>query len=484
MRKIGLKSYFSLSLILAALLFCILLVGLWQASNDLTHTAREMNREIHSITAAQSILDRLHVHRRQSLLENLRSPTERREIRQEVEKSILADMAVIENIEIDPVEREIARQSLLMVDRYLQLAHAEIASGHTGSQLYATTSAQFDLAARNITEFIKASEVDALVLESLAENQSIRYRMWAVGLVGVMLTGMGIVSWSFLTLVFRPIMHLRAKIRGFTQSKIVPEMAPEPLREIDDINLAFVELVSTLERQREQRLLFLSSVAHDLKNPLGAIKMSISLLNDGQQDAQQRQITDIVNRQVQHLARLVEDLLDATRIESGHLNLNITRVELGPILRDSVQLFVPVSASHKIKFTQTDDRIYLPCDPNRMSQVFNNLLSNAIKYSPNGGEISVTMNREADVAIIAISDEGIGIEAADVDGIFEPFRRPSASRHKLPGVGLGLSTSKKIIEAHHGQIHVQSRPGRGTVFLLTLPIEPMVSISRTPEASI
>ncbi|WP_437589050.1 sensor histidine kinase [Sorangium sp. So ce1000] len=110
------------------------------------------------------------------------------------------------------------------------------------------------------------------------------------------------------------------------------------------------------------------------------------------------------------------------------------------------------------------------CDPARIAQVLNNLISNAIKYSPQRGEITVSVGEDRDRAFVTVADQGIGIEPEDVERIFEPFRRVGACRELVPGVGLGLWLARRIAEAHGGSLGMSSAPGQGSVFRIELPL--------------
>src|SRR5262249_35557449 len=195
---------------------------------------------------------------------------------------------------------------------------------------------------------------------------------------------------------------------------------------------------------------FLSAVAHDLKNPLGALQMATSIFEPEQplpEEKRIREIFAIVRRQIDHLNRMVGDLLDAYRIESGNLELRAQEVDARELLREACDLFRNTSAAHELSIELPETPVIVRWDPGRIGQVLNNLLSNAIKYSPAGGLVIARLH-EADAQVLTqVADYGVGIPPDDIPRIFEPFRRSGLSRQAIPGVGLGLFVARHIVEA-------------------------------------
>ncbi|MFN7131540.1 MAG: sensor histidine kinase, partial [Myxococcales bacterium] len=169
------------------------------------------------------------------------------------------------------------------------------------------------------------------------------------------------------------------------------------------------------------------------------------------------------------LERMVGDLLDATRIEAGKLELRPELRDLRTLAHDTVGWFEELSSRHELRVELPDEPAEVRIDPLRMEQVLHNLLSNAIKYSPMGGEVTLRLVPAEDVVKVEVVDHGIGITPEQLEAVFEPFRRPGALKNLVPGVGLGLSVCKRIVEAHGGTISVRSTAGEGTVFTVELP---------------
>jgi two-component system sensor histidine kinase MtrB len=480
--KLSLRLYFLLSFLFSAMVIGGVSWGLWSASEQLERTASKMNESVERIAAAENILDDLTVHRRQALLKDLRTSDERERMRKVSEGKLLNSLAVIEGPLLGSQERVLLDRVRNAVDAYLSLSNSLKTQDAHGFDLYLHTADAYDNAVTEISTLVRVNEIKAQGLELRAIQQGRTYKFWSIALFVAVLLSLGLVSWLRNRLIYFPIMTIRRAIDDYSRSQAVVLPPLLSVREIGDIARAFNDLVLSLQQQNEKRLVFLSAVAHDIKNPLSAIQTSLELLADSNSgEAQNKQISAIMTRQVRQLRQLVDDLLDATRIEAGHLKLSLRAQDLGALLRDAVMLFNSISNKHQLNLSLPTEPVILNCDSVRMGQVFNNILSNAIKYSPSGGEVNVALQKAGDFAIVSVADHGIGIESSDFELIFQPFRRPRSEVHHIPGVGLGLSTSRRIIEAHRGWIRLQSRPGQGTVFLIALPLSLPSELSNVPD---
>lgn len=307
----------------------------------------------------------------------------------------------------------------------------------------------------------------------MEEAQLWNHRANLLGLVVilVLMTGVGVVLWAERRLVYRPVALIRQALMSFRLGvpwTPAPEVGAAELR---DIAHAFNDMVARLERQREAQVRFLAGVAHDLRNPLQALKLATSGAGSGPlppERAQQR--LALVERQVERLGRMVDDLLDTTRIEAGHLKLHLGEHDLSELVREAVELHRPVSTRHLLELEVPEQPAPMRCDATRISQVLNNLLSNAIKYSPEGGTVRIRVAPAEDGYCVAVTDPGVGIPSAEKESIFEPFRRSASTQDTIPGVGLGLAVARKIVVAHGGTLDVESAPGRGSTFYAKLPV--------------
>jgi CheY-like chemotaxis protein/two-component sensor histidine kinase len=176
---------------------------------------------------------------------------------------------------------------------------------------------------------------------------------------------------------------------------------------------------------------------------------------------------------VDRLGKLVEDLLDVSRLESHRLHLGSSDVELNDLADDVVADFRAQSRHHHIIFHHTGSPVLVQGDRERLEQVLVNLLTNAIKYSPQGGQIQVTVAREENEARVSVQDPGIGIPLAEQPRLFERFfRAANATTRNFGGLGIGLFVSREIIQRHGGRFEVESEEGRGSTFMFYLPLSP------------
>lgn len=217
---------------------------------------------------------------------------------------------------------------------------------------------------------------------------------------------------------------------------------------------------------------FLAMLAHELRNPLGPIRNAVEILKrHPDSDPQLTATRRIIERQVNHLVRLVDDLLEVSRITRGKLQLRRERVVLQDIVEEAVETTRP-HIGHNLHMSLPKDRLYLDADPTRLVQLFSNLLNNACRYTPRGGNISITAKRDGTVVVVSVRDDGIGIPPQYLPVIFDMFIQvDSSSRRGQGGLGIGLSLAKGIVELHGGKIEARSEgPGKGSEFIVELPI--------------
>jgi PAS domain S-box-containing protein len=220
---------------------------------------------------------------------------------------------------------------------------------------------------------------------------------------------------------------------------------------------------------------FLATLAHELRNPLAPIRHSLEILLRSEGDSRLfRHATDILGRQLSHLIRLVDDLLDVSRITRDKLHLRKTRVELASIIRHALEASRPLAErDHQtIEVTLPDQQIYLDADPVRLSQVFSNLFNNACQYTEPGGRIWLTAEREGNHVVLVVKDSGIGMPADQLDGIFEMFAQvDDESERPRRGLGIGLTLVRRLVQLHGGTVTARSEGrGLGSEFEVRLPV--------------
>ncbi len=307
-------------------------------------------------------------------------------------------------------------------------------------------------------------------LETRAENENRIANALGIFYVVICMLTFPTMWYFFRNWIYKPIRNLHASLTAFNGKDFEIAEIKEGVQEIQLMSGAFRDMVQRLGEQKSNQLRFLAGVAHDLRNPLGAIKLSAEILNmDEMPTSDRKRILSIISNQVSLLDRMVGDLLESSRVEAGHLELKKSPYDVRDIVKEAVSLHESSSKIHQISFV-AEGPMTCDCDPLRINQVMHNLMSNAIKYSPHGGTIKVAIRKEEGFARVTIQDQGIGIDAEDQHKIFEPFRRTKATKQTIPGVGLGLSVAKKIVEAHGGKVELSSAPGKGSTFAIKLPL--------------
>jgi signal transduction histidine kinase len=219
---------------------------------------------------------------------------------------------------------------------------------------------------------------------------------------------------------------------------------------------------------------FLGMVAHDLRNPIASIQMSAELLADPGarlDETERSEFLSDINRQARYMVELIDDLLDVTKIESGHLDLHWEAIDLGAFLDETVRRHANLATRKGTRVALTSQGNGLvQADRKRLRQVLDNLISNAVKYSPAGSSVTVSHRFERGSWIVDVTDEGPGLTDTDRQTLFEYFATLSA---KPTGgensTGLGMAITRRAVEAHGGEIGVDSQPGNGSRFWFTIP---------------
>jgi signal transduction histidine kinase len=231
---------------------------------------------------------------------------------------------------------------------------------------------------------------------------------------------------------------------------------------------------------------FLAMLAHELRNPLAPMVNALGLLSSPKADASIRQRAHgIIERQLKHMVRLVDDLLDVSRITRGKLVVRRQPVELASIVQSAVDTVRPLleSRDHRLAVALPQHPIYLQADSVRLSQVFSNLLNNAAKYTEAGGHISVTATVVGSTARVVVADDGIGISAGSLSSIFQMFSQGDHSAERTQaGLGVGLALARQLIEMHGGTIEAHSPGlGLGSTFTVQLPVMAALTSQRHDE---
>jgi signal transduction histidine kinase len=240
-----------------------------------------------------------------------------------------------------------------------------------------------------------------------------------------------------------------------------------------------------LEQLDKLKTQFLSMASHELRTPLTAVSgfMQIARRRMGRlgaatdvpqpwrAEAQKADETlDMANRQAKKLARLIDELLDVSRLQQGRVEMRLAEIDLGEVVREVGERMKLLSKGHEIE-TKVEGTAPIVADRDRIEQVFENLVGNAMKYSPENGPIEVSLHVNGANAIVSVRDHGIGIAPAEVEKIFGLFyRSPDPRADHVGGLGLGLYISREIVSRHHGKLWAERNPDAGTTFHVTLPL--------------
>jgi PAS domain S-box-containing protein len=248
--------------------------------------------------------------------------------------------------------------------------------------------------------------------------------------------------------------------------------------------------LAALEAADRRKDEFLATLAHELRNPLAPLRNSLAIVQKSRADAELfERASKTMERQLGHLVRLIDDLLDASRISLDKLTLRLEPTDLGAVLEHAVEACRPAAerAGHVLEVHVPEGAVRLLADRARLAQVFSNLIGNACKFTPDGGRIAVAARVEGELAIVSVRDDGIGIAGADLERVFEMFAQLDASLERAHGgLGIGLTLVRRLVEMHGGSVRATSEGvGRGSEFVVTLPLAPAgARASDAPEGSV
>jgi len=288
--------------------------------------------------------------------------------------------------------------------------------------------------------------------------------------------------------VFAVLLMVREPLRGdFSQSDIAMF---ESIAWRSAIALVNSRLYEAIEQADQQKNRFLSMLAHELRNPLAPIRSAVDVLRlCGDSPTDIEWARDVIDRQVNHLIRLVDDLLDISRITLGKIRLQMETVNASDLVTAAVEISGPLieKSRHQLSVSVPEEPLTLYADRARLTQVLANLLNNAAKYTHAGGVVSLTLEQDGDEALFRVRDTGIGIPENMLDRVFDMFIQIDSGLDRAHGgLGIGLTLVRELVTMHQGSISVTSEgPGKGSEFVVRIPIaENAVSAieGRQPES--
>jgi signal transduction histidine kinase len=302
------------------------------------------------------------------------------------------------------------------------------------------------------------------------------------------LTGLGLSAILALALANRMKRAIEALADAASRS-VAPDLARSlRTREIVEVEKALVDAAQAREsrlvaetrkeeaesanRKKDQ---FIAVLSHELRNPLSTLGNSVHILRHRfGDDAELRPVIEMMERQTGQLARLVNDLLDVSRINLGKVEIRAQRIDLRAVLQQALESVDPAlkRKRHQLERHFPDQPVHLEGDFARLAQVFSNLLDNAAKFTPPGGRISVSLETRDGHALVRVADNGTGVDPEFLPHMFERFAQADNTLERgEAGLGVGLALALDLVRAHGGQILAESQgPGRGSVFTVRLPL--------------
>ncbi len=276
------------------------------------------------------------------------------------------------------------------------------------------------------------------------------------------------------------LLNARRLIRATDQTPLIL-LAIEDITERKRLEDELRQIAAAMSEAARRKNEFLALLAHELRNPLAPIRSAVQLMQLTNDPESNKAATGIVERQVDQMVRLVDDLLDVSRISRGKIELRKQRIDLASIVTQAVEdtHALVTSMGHKLIVTVPPEPVYLNADRSRLIQVLGNLLNNACKFTDMGGRISLAVEEQDGEAVISVRDNGIGIAVAELPNIFDMFMQADTSMERsVSGLGIGLALVKNLVEMHGGTVDVQSDGlGSGSVFVVRMAIMDQPSLS-------
>lgn len=275
-------------------------------------------------------------------------------------------------------------------------------------------------------------------------------------------------------------LDIAVKATNFGAYNFVPKpFTPQELKSaIDNIakHLFLKRMTKKMKEEGKQiRFQFLSVLSHELKSPLNAIEGYLRIMEEKQVGENIDDYKTMIDRsliRIKGMRSLIMDLLDLTKLESGKKNREIKTIDVNDIARVAIDTVDPIAIQRNVKIHyDADEKLLLTADSDEIEIILNNLLSNAVKYNKEGGEVYFSIKNGGPKIVFKVEDTGIGISEENKDKLFKEFTRiKTAETRDIAGSGLGLSITKRMIEQYGGEIKVESEYGKGSTFLVTLPV--------------
>jgi signal transduction histidine kinase len=403
----------------------------------------------------------------------------------DVDLGYLADASLQLSSQLDTRIRILDAQGVVLVDSHqldsgTELGEDPIVSEALNGQYASRTSTSGTEPAMHLAlpvqidgKLVGAVYLSQPLQDALAVVYDLRTRWLLSTLVALIFSGL--VGLLFSRAIARPLHRLTDAAGAVAQGDLDQRVPVRSRDELGRLSRAFNDMVDRLRATRQTQVDFVANVSHELRTPLTAVKGTVETLRDGAvHDTKVRDLfLETIEKETDRLIRLVNDLLILTRADSEALNLQLDRVDMLRLVDRVVSRLAPQAEAEGLllQVQKSTEEGVAWADPDRVEQVLVNLLDNAIKYSLPGGAIVVEVgDRPPDRVQVQVRDEGIGIPAEELDRIGERFYRADKARSRAEGgSGLGLAIARALVQAHGGNLRLDSREGSGTVVIFTLP---------------
>jgi signal transduction histidine kinase len=300
----------------------------------------------------------------------------------------------------------------------------------------------------------------------------------------LILLGSALIGYWLAGTSLRPVQGIMDEVEAITDGRSLHRRLAVPVSgdEMARLALTVNGMLARLERSFDSLHRFTADASHELKTPLQVLRVGVerALVHPGVPQEILESLDETL-AQINQMTEMVESLLTLARADEGGVPLAMTRSDLRELLSDVAETAGMLGESTGVRVTSEmpPSPVHLAADTHRIREMLLNLVTNAVKYTPPGGTVAIALTEEEDTVVFTVRDSGIGIAPGDLPHIFDRFWRADPARSRTgerPGTGLGLAITKWIAEAHGGSITVQSRPGRGTNFVVRLPRRPGVSL--------
>ena len=368
--------------------------------------------------------------------------------------------------QINPSKNRLNLRSRLLISQLIVLAVTVIALAVV-SRLY--TPRYFVVTLEQMErQGVRIQRVKGQLMQGF-EDAWIRGMLWSIVLGG---STAGAVSYWLSLRITKPLLRMESVTRQFAAGDFSSRVPPLEIPEFDRLGYSFNRMADDLEGVEQRRRELVGDLSHELRTPLTIVRGYLEGLADGAVDPSAETYSRLAT-ETERLQRLVDDLQELSKLESGYLPINAQAMAIAPIITQVSDRFADQLLGLDDRQLIVDLGEDLPLvwgDPARVEQILVNLLSNALRHTPTG-KVTVHAEVKADFVWIAVADTGVGISAEDLPHVFERFWRADRSRDRTSGgSGIGLAICRRLVELQGGQITAQSEPGYGSTFSFSLPI--------------